>query len=916
MTDARIRESYRDAATAIAACLVLGACSEDKPERAIPTLDAEYAGCAAVYAGPVCTLTTDARELVFWAEVPRGTAFRVRAGDDALAAAQEFIEGGVQVRATIPANATEVVLERMENNEVSSAFKLPIRPDDTPPEITEALALRGEGKFDEAEAKVTPLLESDDELVKTRARSTLARIELRRGHHQRATAIFDETSRDFFRLGALSASTNDVFALASTRTREQWDFAGAIAALEEARQSVAAVPEARVAASYYEAQAARYLGDSRRTISLLEDCERHATRLSLNHYTIQAAPLRADTLQRMGRDEDADEVLESVRSIAMGLGPCERADYSTYVGWTRLMRHEARGSSWRRVRAAASPVSARETLEAALRDYLAGCPTQENLANAHLNLALEALHRSDVSGAQEHVAHATENGAQSNATLGAWLILIRARIARALGDDQQAVANYRELLAKATAADAPLETWRGHIELAQLFERTNRLEEAVHELEAAESQIDELTRRLAVNHNPDGFAGDRDISARRLVSLLLASGNAERAWRVARHARSRALRAAQRAQSINRIGASQSPHWSEAVARYWRARSDIESRAHEVWVLPTDRVADAAEQRVRERQEVSDLLDEALALVEERRAEDAIARPARGVLWVAYFPTEVDWVAFAVSETEVFFERLSDVDPHASPDQLAARLLEPFSESIREADEVRFLTYAELDLVDFGNLPWSEGTLLRTKRVTYGVDHGGQPANPSRASRRVLIVADGSEDLPAASGEASDVAAMLRARGYIVESRAGADATRGAVTAAIQQSEVFHYAGHGDLPGLDPSDATLRLAAGTSLSVADILVLPHGPNEVVLAACHGGTSHDGSTGVPGLTIARAFVASGAEYVVAASGPIGDEDAARFSEAYYRARAQHPPTEAFRLAMLGQRGHVPYRLYVP
>jgi tetratricopeptide (TPR) repeat protein len=916
MFDARIRESYRDAAVVIAACLALGACSEDKPERAIPTLDAEYAGCAAVYRGPVCTLNAEERELVFWAEVPRGTAFRVRAGEEALAAAQEFIEGGVQIRATIPENATEVVLERMENNEVASAFKLPIRPDDTPTEITEALALRSEGKFDEAEAKIRPLLESDDELVKTRARSTLARIELSRGNHEQATAIFEGTSDHLFRLGAVSLGAHDGFALAHVRGRQQWDLAGARQVVERVSAAVEEFPEASAFSAYYLAAAIQHIGDLTNSGEHLERAELLTRRLGMIELESLVVQRRVTTLQASGRNAEATQVLDSLRPRSRSLAGCNRADYFNNLAWARLVEEETAADASRT--RSTLRVDPREPLEIALRTYVEDCNAAEYLANTYVNLALAAWHRNDEASLAEHLESARASGASSSARVGAWFALIEARALARAGAIDEAIARFRDLAARCEAAQVLPDLWRVRTGLAQVLVEGGRRPEAIDELRRAEAALDEASRRVALGDGREAFTGDRDLSARLLIDQLIASNQLEAALAVARHARGRVVRAAHRDQTIGGMQSDARERWTDAVSQYWRARAAFDETASSVWGMPAAEVDELAAAQTEARARLRSLLDAALATLPGQQAADLDELPAAGVLWLTFFPGAEGWLAIARTDTRVAASSVGELDVEAPTTDLAARLLDPFSELIRESELVRVVTYGELDRVDFGALPWDGRQLIDSKPVVYGVD---VPPTQERSDARstALLVADPTGDLPSARAEANELQALFAARGVSVATLAGDDASASAVVGGLGRASLLHYAGHGVRGEASTWNSTLPLARGEALALADVLALPSVPREVVLAACDAGASDDAAAGVPGLTLARAFVAAGAESVVAASGPVPDDLAARFSLAYHRARADHAPPEAFRIATieLAERdGRVPYRLYVP
>jgi cellulose synthase operon protein C len=168
--------------------------------------------------------------------------------------------------------------------------------------------------------------------------------------------------------------------------------------------------------------------------------------------------------------------------------------------------------------------------------------------------------------------------------------------------------------------------------------------------------------------------------------------------------------------------------------------------------------------------------------------------------------------------------------------------------------------------------------------IAYCLDLAPRPASAEPSSRRVLVVADPTGDLAAASREADEVERRLTADGWTASALRGPTATRAAVIAGLADVTLFHYAGHGSR-GAEAWDAALRLADDTDLRSGDILILPRVPARVVLAGCHTGR-RDALSLAGGMNLGRAFVLAGAEAVLVADAEVDDRATRRLSEALY------------------------------
>jgi tetratricopeptide (TPR) repeat protein len=148
---------------------------------------------------------------------------------------------------------------------------------------------------------------------------------------------------------------------------------------------------------------------------------------------------------------------------------------------------------------------------------------------------------------------------------------------------------------------------------------------------------------------------------------------------------------------------------------------------------------------------------------------------------------------------------------------------------------------------------------------------------PRRAARgRTHVVADAAGDLPAASAEALELARSLQ--GTVAR---GAAATRAALWAAGSAS-LLHVAVHANV---DDHGGVLELGDGR-VSALEIAARSPAPRKVVLATCGSAISRGGAH-----SLAMAYLAAGAEQVVATTRPISDAGAAALAAELYGSEPQ-------------------------
>ncbi|MEZ4362792.1 MAG: CHAT domain-containing protein [Kofleriaceae bacterium] len=146
-------------------------------------------------------------------------------------------------------------------------------------------------------------------------------------------------------------------------------------------------------------------------------------------------------------------------------------------------------------------------------------------------------------------------------------------------------------------------------------------------------------------------------------------------------------------------------------------------------------------------------------------------------------------------------------------------------------------------------------------------------ASLTEAPTRVIVLADAADDLPEARREAARLARLALP---VVDAH-GAAATKEALLAA-RRSDLLHLAVHTEV---DELGGALRLR-DARVSALDVAALRQVPARVVLATCDSAVARGGT-----YSLAMAFLAAGAEQVIATLRPIGDRDAARLSERLYR-----------------------------
>ena len=158
--------------------------------------------------------------------------------------------------------------------------------------------------------------------------------------------------------------------------------------------------------------------------------------------------------------------------------------------------------------------------------------------------------------------------------------------------------------------------------------------------------------------------------------------------------------------------------------------------------------------------------------------------------------------------------------------------------------------------------------------------------NPTASSKKCLVVADPTGDLPYATEEASAIASSLRS----VDVLSGTEATKKKILSLSRNYDILHFACHAHFDEQNPIFTHLVVSdgkGGTSrLELNEIYELNFNRSPVVvLSACESGagklTAGDEIT-----CLARAFIYAGARSVIVTLWPVQDRTTARLMEKFY------------------------------
>lgn len=588
---------------------------------------------------------------------------------------------------------------------------------------------------------------------------------------------------------------------------------------------------------------------------------------------------------------DIQGAIELLRDTPPPDDRAARARYETNLGWFALRAQEA----------SPDPIAlpALRTQLAAATAAVAATSDPAWTANAATNEAWAALLARDLPAVHAHLAEVARLDPAGQGFGAPYAALVGARLALAEGRLDDAARRFAAVEARARrdvgGGDAEL-GWRARFGAGRVARTRGDAAAAIGHFTAALAEVERLGLRASVRGDRAVFHADRRALVVETVALLVAEGRVDAAFEVADAARVRPLRALKAGLRVGALDAGRQARWAAEVdgardaIEAWRAvaaREGLVPLAEEAaWRAELEAKAAA---RDRALDGAFAWLDAEAPLTVPPGLDGASARALLGEdeALIAFGPGR--W-AFRVTRGAIAAREVA-----AGED-----LLGPWRAAPSPIRHV-YLVAGDRGAAVFALPTAGPRPLLADVSVAF-LPYAGVLANSvTRAAGAPLVVADPRADLAHAAAEGRAVAAALPGARLLLGSAATLDAT----LAGLATAPVFHFAGHGVLRPEQPWDAHLRLAGVDRLGLAEVLTHPVAARLVVLSGCETGTdavlADERVVGLP-----EAFLAAGAQAVVATDRPVDDAVTRRFVARFYAAGGATAPAAALRVAALALR----------
>lgn len=535
--------------------------------------------------------------------------------------------------------------------------------------------------------------------------------------------------------------------------------------------------------------------------------------------------------QELGEESNAAFVDALIGEAAIFLGRRDEA----WEGWTRALHALSQYGLNDRLIVTLATISRTESI--AGRDDTASSMLDIEIAHANGDdrLRADALFRRAIVSARLHDTSAARRAAEEGARIANRIddADARANLQMAEGiafaDDPQRALALLTSAAEHYRAARPLLLPVALRERGRTLRALGRTNEAIDDLRAAadaiEQQRGEIEWREVRAAAVDGVEGIY-VS---LLEALLDRGEMREAFTVADRAAAHAFYGAAAARSIGTIDALQHSIGNDAVIEYRTLPRELVIFIVTANALAVRRVA------------IDDLPQRVVMLNEAIRSR----RDVRGA-------------------------------------SLYATLIAPVSDLIAQAGTITIVPDATLDAVPFNALfdrhtnRWliEEHALRRAPSALVTADEAGL-----HNGQRIVIIQPPASDLPNAAAEAAAIAQQYR-EPIVID-----DASPSAVTSAMENADIIHYAGH------TTSSGETALALGKTVLYGTDIARLHlrGEPLVVLAGCR--TLRGAAYGQDVATsLSRAFLLAGARAVIGTAWDVDDRATAALFEQMHTANA--------------------------
>ncbi len=891
--------------TALLAVVLCG-CTGDPPVMPDRDLGVEFAGCAGARRGPVCVRSED-QPITLW--IP-STADAVELELDGAAVPFTepiLVQGGLRGDLEVPAETASLTVHRLSDG---ARWRLLFETQSEPAWRTRAQELLGGHAWDEAAQWLESAIElAANDADRGGALALLGQLKLKRGDTAAGRDLLRDSLPLLRRAGDLQVEVDQATALMFTLIARDHNFT-------EARELLAALPrdgqasgEVQYLDAYYHGLLAMETGDVRGALRHFETAAASARRTGSSWFQRVADEAAAIQLRRIGRYPEAVAALASLLEQAIAdHDPCRQAGLLGNLGLSELNTPGV-GTA-----AEEALTHFRRALEVLEDDCIDNLPEHQN---AYLNLALAELQAGRPAAVRDALGRAEAISVEPGVRLLLWWRDIEGRLALLEGEPDEALRIYESLNGMAEAALVPEAQWRAQIGIALARRTMGDFEGAMAAFGAGERLLDTELLLVPVQEGRESFLAQRERATAHHLELLLHLGRTEEALLLTRRARLRLLRHLDRAFHLPSLDAEKRQSWERLVADYRNEQAAIEKIAARDWELAVDALEAARHERLDARRRLALAVDSAMAIVGTNPALDAGSVIPLGfkpdVVALVFHPLPEGWAVFAHRDeaTRVFTPQCLGI----ATSSLASCLIQPARSLIEGASEIRILAAGELSSVDFQTLPFARDILLAQAPIVYDLDLGTTTSSTTARlgavfPRSALILADPTGDLPRARQEADAVQELLPTTTHVTM-LSGRAASADAVTDALARAQLLHFAGHASFAGRGGWQTYLPLTDGGRLSLEDVLLFEHPPRWVVLSGCETARAVEVSTVANNIGLAQAFLAAGAEMVIAAVRPVDDRLAADLVQALYPAwLGGMTPAAALRQAQLDLRSQQP------
>lgn len=884
----------RRIAALVTASFAWPACARPPPEP----LDLRVTGCVRMRAGPVCEVGEG--PLRVWSE---HAGVRVAADRGEPRVVSEERGAGWLHRVAPPSGAGRLDFV-VEDGAIRRARSLTLAAAEPEPRaVLDARARRRAGELDAAVRAAEVVRRSGSARERVWAGAELGRALLATGRMDEAADVLAASAREHAEAGDLSESVRDTMPrVMALRLHHRLPEARAVLASIPASSMVdaASVAEAR----YFEGMLDVSAGAAARALGAFADAERRYVDLGMPLEARMVGQQRAMALLALGRPADAASALAGHAAVLPGERGCDRVDVLAHEAWAALLSGE--------LDAEAAPDASSRAASALDQALDVPCADPRRQAELRLDRARVALLAGDADEAARHLAAARAAHERPDATLSADARVVSARVALARGDTASAASAADELV-RLQEASGDADALAQALELRSRARlRAGALPQAREDAARAEELVDALARTVALGEGAAAFfSGHARVTAAR-ISVELAAGDPAAALSASRRARRRLLARSDRVARLAALPPEARAAWEIALGAFRRERDALaEDAARDADRSVAALEAAAALRRLRSKEALAALDRAAETLLGPPPA--GLATPAPGEVWLSAVVTPERAFAFAHSTSGVRAIEL----PIAPARAISSLVVTAFRDELAAARRIVVVASGGLGAVDWHALPLSvsedERPLLAVAPVEYAKDLAPTPEGDGvRApAGPPVVIGDPTGDLPSAAREVSAVAAALASFSPVVVR--GRDADRARTIAALGSASFLHYAGHGVFAGRDGEESRLPLAGG-ALSVPDILALPRVPSVIVLSGCDTARAAGAET-AEAHGLASAFLAAGAQRVVAASRSVDDALAERFMRELHAgigsgAAPLPDPAMAARRAALAVRAELP------